>query len=200
MSRIGELLHRSGIITSQQLEEALNKQKREQKRLGEILIDLGYLSSKELLWMLSEQADIPFVEIEPEMLDNHLIGKFPQDVLCKNSILPLYETEDKIYITLGDPTNSDAIACVKDYTTKEVVVSGAEPEKIRELLDRLFSTQQVKAIEVNREGKTIIRITDNNAQIEFIDASGTVKMHKSPVEIIISIREDEGEEQNDRHQ
>ncbi len=55
MSRIGELLHKYGIITRQQLEEALEKQKREKKRLGEILIDLGYLSSKELLWMLSEQ-------------------------------------------------------------------------------------------------------------------------------------------------
>ncbi len=128
------------------------------------------------------------------MLDNDLLGKFPQKLLCENSILPLYETEDKIYVTFGDPTNRDAIACVKDYTTKEVVVSGAEPEKVRELLDRLFSAQQVKAIEVSREGRTIIRITDNNAQIEYIDTSGKVKTHKSPVEIVISIREREGEE------
>ncbi len=200
MSRIGELLHKHGIITRQQLEEALEKQKKEKKRLGEILIDLGYLSSKELLWMLSEQADIPFVEIEPEMLDNYLIGKFPQRVLCEHSIVPLYETEDKIYVTLGDPTNSDAIACVKNYTTKEVVVSGAEPEKIKELLDRLFAAQQVEGIEVNRKGRNIIRIIDNNAKIEFIDTSGKVKMHKSAVEIVISIREIEGEKQHDRHQ
>jgi len=197
MSRIGELLHKYGIITRQQLEEALERQRREKKRLGEILIDLGYLSSKELLWMLSEQADIPFVEIEPEMLDNHLIDTFPQRVLCENSILPLYETEDKIYVTLGDPTNTDAIARVKEITTKEVVVSGAEPKKIKELLDRLFSAQKVEAIEVNREGKTIIRITDDSAKIEFIDKSGKVKVHKSPVEIVISIREKEGEKQND---
>jgi len=197
MSRIGELLHKYGIITRQQLEEALERQRREKKRLGEILIDLGYLSSKELLWMLSEQADIPFVEIEPEMLDNHLIDTFPQRVLCENSILPLYETEDKIYVTLGDPTNTDAIARVKEITTKEVVVSGAEPKKIKELLDRLFSAQKVEAIEVNREGRTIIRITDDSAKIEFIDKSGKVKVHKSPVEIVISIREKEGEKQND---
>ena len=196
MSRIGELLHKYGIITRDQLEEALERQKKERKRLGEILIDLGYLSSKELLWMLSEQADIPFIEIEPEMLDNYLIGKFPQRVLCEHSIVPLYETEDKIYVTLGDPTNSDAIACVKNYTTKEVIVSGAEPEKIKELLDRLFTVQQVEAIEVNREGRTIIRITDNNAKIEFIDTSGKATMRKSAVEIVIRI----GEKQNDRHQ
>ncbi len=197
MSRIGDLLHKYGIITRQQLEEALEKQKREEKRLGEILIDLGYLSSKDLLWMLSEQADIPFVEIEPEMLDNHLINKFPQKVLCENSILPLYETEDKIYVTLGDPTNTDAIASVRKITKKEVVVSGAEPERIKELLDRLFLAQQVDTIQVDREGRTVIRITDDSAKIEFINKSGKVKVYKSPVEIVISIGEKEGEKQDD---
>ncbi|GAH06389.1 unnamed protein product, partial [marine sediment metagenome] len=73
VKRIGELLVQSGMIAEAQINEALEIQKIKKKRLGEILMELGYVNSQNLIRMLSEQAAMPFVELKPEMLDENLI-------------------------------------------------------------------------------------------------------------------------------
>ncbi len=185
MSRIGELLLKNGIIAEEQLNEALEMQKKENKRLGEILIELGYLSSDDLVWMLSEQADRPFVEIRLEMLDETLVKQFPKDILCKKSILPLHETEDKMYVAVGDPANAEVLEDIKKIAKKEVIASGADPVGIRKLLEQFFLAQQVT--ELKHEAKTTIKITDHAATIEFIDESGKIRRKQSPIRIIVSI-------------
>jgi len=193
MSLIGEMLVKSGIINQKQLDEALERQQREHKRLGEILIDLGYISGKELIWILSEQADIPFVELKPEMLDSALINRFPEQMLRENNLLPLYQTTERIYVALGDPTNTDAIKKAEAYTTKEVVVSGAEASVITQLLEKFYVTQSIDLIlaQGNTDG-TNLRVLDNQAIMEFADESGNIIRKKVMVNIELRIKEDGG--------
>jgi hypothetical protein len=136
--RIGELLIKSGIIVETQINEALEIQKNKKKKLGEILMELGYINSSDLIRMLSEQAAMPFVELKPEMLDEKLIKSFPEDVLYKNHIIPLYEIDDKLHVAMGDPSKHEIINILRRFTDKEIVLSGAEPERIAKLLDKFF--------------------------------------------------------------
>jgi type IV pilus assembly protein PilB len=192
--RIGELLVKNGIITEAQLKKALVLQKEQEKRLGEILIELGHLSSKDLVWILSEQADIPFVEIRPEMLDKKLINAFPENILYDNSILPLYETEDRIYIALGDPTETIVTQEVKRFTTKEVVTSGADPHKIEQLLNKFFLSQQMEeSLQQKKVDDTAVKIVTENATIEFTDKQGKVTTRNAPIEIVMTIRKEKGD-------
>ncbi len=192
--RIGELLVKNGIITEAQLKEALVLQKEQETKLGEILIKLGHLSSKDLVWMLSEQIDIPFVEIRSEMLDKRLISTFAENVLYDNSILPLYETEDKIYVALGDPTDTTATKEVKRFTTKEVVTSGADPHKIEQLLNKFFLSEQMEeSLGQQKVDKTAVKIVTEKATIEFIDELGKVTIKKAPLEIIMTIKKEDEE-------
>jgi type IV pilus assembly protein PilB len=177
-TRIGELLIMHDIISEQQLNEALVLQKKTNRRLGEILIELGHLTIKDLLWMLSEQADIPFVEIEPEMCDMNLINSFPETLLYDNDVLPLYESEDKIFVAVGDPANERAIMEIRKFTKKKVVLSGADPEKIAKLLNRVFLSDHLdRSIKSLSTGRGVIEITTSNAQIIITDKSGK-KMEK----------------------
>jgi type IV pilus assembly protein PilB len=54
--RIGELCVNVGLITEKQVKEALEKQKKSKKKIGEILVELGYIRSQELNLMLSVQS------------------------------------------------------------------------------------------------------------------------------------------------
>jgi type IV pilus assembly protein PilB len=198
VSKIGELLVNNSMITKEQLDEALKEQKDKKKRLGEILIDLGYLNSEDLFWMLSEQADIPFVEVRPEMLDNELINRFPENALYDNHTIPLYETEDKIYVVIGDPTNTSAIQELKRFTAKDVIASGGDPQKIEQLLNKFYLAQQAdKSIGTEYKGKTKIQINDQQAIIEFIEKSGKTTKKKARVNIIINIEGELEKENNE---
>ena len=144
--RIGELLVKSGLITEEQIDEALELQNQSKKRLGEILIELGYVISRDLIRMLSEQAAIPFLELRKEMLDDKIIKSFPEKVLYDNTIIPLYETEDQLYVAIGDPASRKVINRLLEFTDKEIVLSGAEPAKIIQLLDKFFLIDQAEGV------------------------------------------------------
>jgi len=192
MSRIGELLLELGIVTEEQLNEALQLQETGNKRLGEILIELGYVSSDDLHWMLSEQANMPFVEIEPTMLDAALIVRFPKKLLYEHTILPLHESETRIYVAVGDPTDATAIERMERAASKIVIASGAAPAKIKQLLDDFYTDPLKK-----KQLVTCVRMTANNAEIEFIEAGRTRKRKCSSAEIEIRIGKDKGEPQNE---
>ncbi len=186
---IGELLVKSGIITEDQLNEALAIQKENNKRLGEILIELGYLKPKDLIWLLSEQASMPFIELKPEILDSKLIRSFPENFLYNYCIIPLYEIEGKLYIAIGNPANREAIEKIKEFTQKEIVTSAAEPEKIFQLLDKFFLIEGTEPTFDREEfkGSVKINITDNKATIEFVDENGNVKRYGVQGDVIIKL-------------
>jgi type IV pilus assembly protein PilB len=186
MSRIGELLIKHGIVTQEQLAKALRLQETSDKRLGEILIELGYLSTDDLHWMLSEQANIPFVEIEPEMLDAPLLRKFDRDVLYEHGVLPLHESETRIYVAVGDPTSTASIERIEEAANKKAIASGAPPEKIRQLLDGFYKKSLVE------EESTLIKIRTSDATIIYIDESGQRTKRKLPLEIIFKTIDEEG--------
>ncbi len=142
--RIGQILIKSGLLNKKQLCEALEIQKQSKKRLGEILIELDYMSSRDLIQMLSKQAAIPFVRLHPEMLNEKLIKAFPERLLYDNVCIPLYESKDELHIAIGDPTNSEIIRKFKEFTEKKIVPSGAEPERILQLLDKYFLLDQAE--------------------------------------------------------
>jgi type IV pilus assembly protein PilB len=193
MSLIGAMLVKSEIINQKQLDEALNLQKKEHKRLGEILMDLGYISGKDLMWILSEQANMPFVELKPEMLDSALINRFPETLLRENNILPLYQTTDQIYVAVGDPTNTNALKKMEVCTAKKIMASGAEADVISQLLEKFYLTQSVETIlaQENTDG-TNLRVLDNQAMIEFTDESGNIIRKKVTVNIEVRIKENGG--------
>lgn len=193
MSLIGEMLVRSGIIGQAQLDEALQRQKEENRRLGEILIDLGYISAKELIWLLSEQANMPFVEVTPDMLDSELMFRFPEKLLRENNLLPLYQTPDRIYVAVGDPTDTAALKKLKAYTAKEVVASGAESGVIKQILEKFFAAQTPENILARDDtDSTLLSVLDNQAVMEFTDRSGNVTRRKVVVNIEIRVKGQSG--------
>ncbi len=191
------MLIKSGIIDERQLDEALEIQKTTNKRLGEILVELGYLNSRDLIWILSEQASIPFVDLKPEILDSNLIRSFPEKLLYDYCMIPLYEIENKLYVAIGNPTDTEGIEKIKAIANKEVVVSGADPKMILGLLDKFFLVDQTEKILVNRDfaGTLNIQIEQGIASVELIDKDGNITRFEGLSRVSIKIEQLPEEEQ-----
>jgi len=131
---IGELLVKCGAVQQKQVDDALALQKITKRRLGKILLGLGYVDSQMLTQKLGDQAGIPFIELQPDILNKELIRSFPFGLLYENIVLPLYEINDKLHFAIGDPTNQQVVNKLKKYTKKEIVLACAEPLEIVRLL------------------------------------------------------------------
>jgi len=114
--RIGEALIEEGLISPEQLDEALAKQKNSGQPLGEVLVDRGIVSNLDLVNVLAKRLGVvgcllrPGL-IEPELL--HLIGSEEADRLVA---IPLFRVRDTLTVAMSEPQSLPKIDRLKQLT------------------------------------------------------------------------------------
>ena len=88
-SRLGEILIKESLITSEQLRQALEHQKSSGGRLGTCLMKLGFISEDEITGVLSRQYGVPSINLKFYEVDAAVIKLIPQDTAVRYQIVPL---------------------------------------------------------------------------------------------------------------
>jgi len=149
--RLGELLINEGIITTEQLQKALETQKKlkakgEYKKLGELLVELGFVDEKTILQVLSNQLEIDFVDLYAEKIDYDLLTSFPVSMLEENLVLPFKMDENYIHIATADPLNYDIIDMIQRLVNKEAKVYISFSRDILAVIENVKKYQQAKEL------------------------------------------------------
>ena len=105
LSKIGEILLKQKKITQDQLSEALKLQSPNNKKLGEILIDKGYISEITMLRALSEQLKIEVVNLDNYYIDIDATELLSEKTAKRTCSIPLKHWEDRLLVAMEDPLN-----------------------------------------------------------------------------------------------
>lgn len=137
--RIGDLLVAQQIITQDQLSLALAAQKKTGRKLGNQLVDMGYVEENTLLQLLSKQLHIPFVELKHFRFDKTLVQTLPETLARRYRVMILREDADGILLGMSDPTD---LFCLDEL--KKVIKQPLKPAVVREselldILDMVYS-------------------------------------------------------------
>ncbi|WP_233128929.1 GspE/PulE family protein [Halovibrio salipaludis] len=127
--RIGDLLVENSVITEEQLQTALGEQKRTGRKLGKTLTDLGYLDEDQLLNFLSQQLDIPFVQLRHYNFDHELVKKLPEAQARRFRAIVLAERNGELLVGMADPMDIfayDELTRILDQPVKQAVVRESE--------------------------------------------------------------------------
>src|SRR5438445_11697244 len=95
---LGTLLRRVGAISSEQLEIALTEKERSPRRLGEILVEWGWVPSVAIARALAEQYDIPFLDLSLTEVDSDAALLLPEDTARRLRALPVRRLEDNLLL------------------------------------------------------------------------------------------------------
>jgi type IV pilus assembly protein PilB len=107
--RLGEILIQANVITQEQLNKALEEQKKSGGRLAHNLTKLGFLKEEDALYHLSKQLCIPCVDLRNFNIDNDILGLIPTALVRKYSCIPLNQLGDTLTVAFVDPTDYIAI-------------------------------------------------------------------------------------------
>src|SRR5512142_3541214 len=128
--RIGELLVQRGSIDAAQLQSALAHQRRWGGRLGRAIVQLGFMQERAVLETLSQQLDVPFVEIGERPIPRDVLALVPERLIRSRKVLPLEVTgrtrRGPLVVALADPADLrviDEIAFATGMSVKPVLVS-----------------------------------------------------------------------------
>ena len=137
--RLGTMLVSSGLITEDQLKQALAMQQREGGRLGSILVKMSFVPEDKLMMFLSKQYGVPYVDLSRFDIDQNIVKLIPADVAQKYQIMPINRTGATITIAMVDPSNVFAIDDVKFMTGYNVEPVVATEGGIKGAIGKYYS-------------------------------------------------------------
>ncbi len=143
-SLFGQRLVERGIISQQQLNEAIHKQQTTMghRKLGEILVRLGYISKSHITDQLADQLDIPIVRLADRDIPERIRGLIEGNIATLYRVIPIGEEGPTLVIATADPTNInnlDNLQRLLDRPVKPVLCS---PEEIQKALKEYYGLSE----------------------------------------------------------
>jgi type IV pilus assembly protein PilB len=141
--RLGDMLVRDGLLTPEQLREALAaKAENRHQRLGEIVVERGWVSGTDLGKALAEQHGLEFIELGQSPIDDAAVDLLPERLARRYNALPIkFDSEDSVLVAVADPTDvvtSDDLKLALGLNVRLAVVEAADIERT---LTRIYRTE-----------------------------------------------------------
>ena len=137
--RIGDLLVEHKVISQAQLQQALAEQKNSGRKLGRVLVENGFVDEDRLLVLLSEQLDIPYVDLSRFELDPQLVTRLPETQARRYRALVLKQTPTGLLVGMGDPTDIFAFDELVRILKTSVQIACVKESDLLRNIDRLYS-------------------------------------------------------------
>ena len=102
---LGTLIFRAGLLAEEQLEDALQEGMRKGKRLGEVLLERGWLHERDLGRLLAGQKGLPFVEVRASDAEPDALKMLPEEKARMQNALPLRFEDGQLVVAVADPSN-----------------------------------------------------------------------------------------------
>lgn len=135
---LGSLLVREGLITLEQLELALVDQQQIGRRLGEILVDLGWVTSRDIARALSKQYELDFLDLSSHPIDEGAASLLPPELAFRYQALPVTFLPDGVLlVAIADPTDVGACDELRRLLSAPIRLAVADAADLERALARL---------------------------------------------------------------
>jgi MSHA biogenesis protein MshE len=152
--RVGELLLEQGLLTNEQLQNALAEQKRTGRKLGRVLTDLGYVTEQVFHEVLARNLQIPFVDVRQLQLDAAAVRLLPEVHARRFRALVLQADARGLLVGMADPTDllaHDELAARLKRPLRLALVKDADLMKVMDAVYRRTDEIASIAQEVGEE-------------------------------------------------
>lgn len=184
---IGEILIKKNLISEKEIAEVLRIQVSSNRRVGYLLVKMGFINSAQLLSALAEQLEIPVVSTAKQFSPE--VKKVLPRYLChKYSVLPLAKKSNNVLsLAMVDPLDKEAISSIENYTGMVVEPNLATHSDITKSISRkiplglqdVFNQQSFgMAAKVATAGVLVLFITLSifAARYVYFEKYGTIAM------------------------
>jgi type IV pilus assembly protein PilB len=137
--KLGDILRNRNLISEADLNHALEEQAKKgdkTKPIGSFLVELGYVSERNVAEALGVQFNMAVVDLQDINISKDLINIIPEAVARKFLLLPLFLVEKELTLALADPTHLDiidALGIETRYKVQSVLAVRSQLQKVIEL-------------------------------------------------------------------
>ncbi|MDE6388674.1 MAG: Flp pilus assembly complex ATPase component TadA [Lachnospiraceae bacterium] len=183
--RLGDVLVNSGVITVDDLERGLSRQKGTGRKLGEVLVDEGIVTEENIARALSNQLQYDMVELHNVEIEEDILKLVPANVLKKYKVLPFEYSQDNMMlrVAMADPMDMAALDDINIITNMQVEPVVATTGSVMLAIDRYYGQAEVNsALEEYTREKESQMVEQEDLYSEDVNNSPIVQLVKGMIE------------------
>ena len=137
--RIGELLVKENLLSSEQLLKAREEAATMGKRLGAQITALGFMDENELTEFVAKQYGVPSINLEDFQIEPEVLSLIPEGVANKHSVVPVNRAGSTLILATADPSNIFALDDIKFLTGYNIQPVVASEDAIRKAIETYYA-------------------------------------------------------------
>lgn len=138
--RLGDILVEAGLITPEQLQDALGKQKVLGKRLGKVLVETGMTTEDSIATTLARQMNIPYLNLNEMTVPPEVLTTIPEGIVRSHNLLPVHLTGNLLQISMADPLDVFIIDEIHYQTGYELEVAISPESQVEAAIRHYYGT------------------------------------------------------------
>ncbi len=139
--KLGEMLVESGQLNNDELNVALEEQKTSWKKLGDILVEMGFVTDGALVDTIAKQIAVERINLKSTYIDSEVARLIPKEVAKKYTVIPVYKQDGLLYVAMSDPRNMNALDDLRVITQQPIRSLIASAGEIEEAIEIYYSQQ-----------------------------------------------------------
>jgi type IV pilus assembly protein PilB len=136
--KLGELLLQAKLIDPKTLEAALEIQKTQQKKIGQILVDMGVTDDEQIAKALASQLKIPFIRLNDIQITREVIDLVPRDMAENYLLVPVKQVKKQLVIAMANPVEFHALDDLRFITQMSIFITVAPQGDILSAIHRYY--------------------------------------------------------------
>ena len=134
--RLGSILMADGLVTPEQVTEALEIQKDTGRMLGQVLVALGYITEYDLAKSLATQFQFPYINPGFYAIDRDILEQLPPEMLYKYVFVPLDKFGNQLIVAMAGLLNEDVVQEIKKKTGCDIRVFISTARDVKAVLEK----------------------------------------------------------------
>ena len=178
---IGQHLIEKGLITEEQLQQVLAKQKESKgKMFGDVILEMKLVTENQFSEVLAERLNIPFVDLDKAVLIPDVVKRIPEDTARKYNCIALNKVGRRLTVATSEPSNFYAMEDLRVVTGCSINFSMATKGAVNRAIGKMYSAGQTDSIveEATKQKEEEKSLEDlaNEASNDRIDNAPIVKL------------------------
>lgn len=161
---LGEVLLSSGLISRDQLNQALAEQKQHGSvRLGRLLQDKGWVSAEDISAALAEVMGLPYLHLDDFAVEASTLARIPAQFAREHGCLPVLETSGNLVVVVTDPTDVELLGMLKFMTGRSIELALASEADIYAAISRHYDADEEREALASLRGRKMAEPRDERA-------------------------------------
>ncbi|MDO8925774.1 MAG: ATPase, T2SS/T4P/T4SS family [Sideroxyarcus sp.] len=174
--RLGDLLVQQKLISLDQLQFALEQQKRSGRKLGRVLVDNAFVSEDQISEAIAKQLNIPYINLKYYNVNLEIVRRLPENQARRFRAVALEERNGVLLVGMADPTDLFAFDEIARLLKRDIDVAVVTEGQLLETIDRVYRRTE----EISGLAKAVSEEL-GDSYIDFGALSDTVGTEEAPV-------------------